>query len=414
MRILVYGLNYAPELTGIGKYSGEMAEWLASMGHEVRVVTAPPYYPEWRIGAGYSQWRYKRESLSDVFVWRCPVWIPSRVTGLRRILHLASFVFSSLPIMLLQTFWRPSVVLTIEPPLMCAPTALMVARLSGAKAWLHVQDFEVDAAFDLGILPPGRLRGWILCAEKWLMQAFDRVSTISPRMLEKLIHKGVPQSKAMLFPNWVNTKVIFPAVSSIAFRNELGLAGNKVVALYSGNMGGKQGLEVVLDAARLAIDDARMVFVLCGDGAAKERLQLEFKELPNVTWLSLQPADRLNELLNLADIHLLPQRADVADLVMPSKLTGMLASGRPVLATARLGTQVAEVVHRCGIVTSPGNAGEMLVALRHLVENSAEREKLGHAARQYAEINLGHDAILGQFESSLLELTQQDYASAEY
>ena len=271
MRILIHGINFSPELTGIGKYSGEMAEWLSAQGHEVRVVTAPPYYPQWRVAEGYSGWRYRRESCDPglprrlhllamtkqwiatsampprnggvgchreaagrgdpvggnevkstglpcrcaprndgVMVFRCPLWVPAKPSGLKRVLHLASFALSSFPIMPSQIFWRPDVVLVIEPPLMGAPVALLVARLSGARAWLHVQDFEVDAAFDLGIIQFRRLRKWVLSIEQWLMRSFDQVSTISPRMLEKLLDKGVASGKAMLFPNWVDTGVIFP------------------------------------------------------------------------------------------------------------------------------------------------------------------------------------------------------------
>ena len=103
MRIVIYGINYSPELTGIGKYSGEMAEWLASRGHEVRVVTAPPYYPQWRIREGFSNiWSKEEKSYTDltfnngsgVLVYRCPLWVPEQPSGFKRLLHLASFAFS--------------------------------------------------------------------------------------------------------------------------------------------------------------------------------------------------------------------------------------------------------------------------------------------------------------------------------
>lgn len=406
-RIVIYVANYKPELTGIGKYSGELAEWFAAKDYDVRVITAPPYYPKWRIADGYSQWRYRQEIVANVSIWRCPVWIPFHVTGAKRVLHLASFALSSFPIMLLQIFWRPQLVMVVEPPLVCAPAALLGARLTGAKAWLHVQDFEVDAAFDLGILSPGWIRDWMLLVERWLMRAFDSVSTISPRMVDKLHLKGIPQSRTILFPNWVDIGSIYPLTGPNAFRRELGIGEDKVVALYSGNMGEKQGLEVVLEAARLAMNEEHILFVLCGDGAAKARLQSEFSGLPNVIWLPLQPEKRLNELLNMADVHLLPQREDVADLVMPSKLTGMLASGRPVVATARPGTQVAQVVCQCGAVTHPGDAQEMLAVLRRLGNDREEREYLGRMARQYAEGRLSHDAILGRFEKELQKLVER-------
>lgn len=405
MRILINGTNCHPEQIGIGKYTGEMAAWLAERGHEVRVVTAPPYYPEWRVAEGYSSWCYRRESVHDYAIVRCPLWVPARPSGLKRLVHLASFALSSFPVMLGQVFWRPDVVIVIEPPLMCAPAGWLAARLSGAKAWLHIQDFEVDAAFDMGILPPGRARRWVLALERWLMCGFDRISTISPKMREKLLDKGIASDIAVLFPNWVDLRQIAPKMDDGRLRQELGIPADKLVALYSGNMGEKQGLEVLLEAARLAQGNVRIQFVLCGDGASRQRLQAAYGDLSNVSWFPLQPADRLNELLNLADVHLLPQRADVADLVMPSKLTGMLASGRPVLATAHAGTQVAEIVAQCGRVTPPGDAAALMRALQQLADAADERAALGRAAREYAEEMLGDDAVLGRFEQALRALT---------
>ena len=108
MRLLIYGINYAPELTGVGKYTAEMAETLAALGHEVRVVTAYPYYPAWKVEAGFSPWRYENESIRGVKVWRCPLWVLNRPSGLKRVLHLASFAISSLPLSLWQgASWRP-------------------------------------------------------------------------------------------------------------------------------------------------------------------------------------------------------------------------------------------------------------------------------------------------------------------
>jgi len=153
VKILIYGVNYAPELTGIGKYTGEMAKWLVEQGHDVRVVTAPPYYPEWQIEKGYSGMRYSKENMHGVDIWHCPLYVPKKPSGLKRMIHLVSFACTSLPVMVRQMFWKPDIMWVVEPPLFCAPTAWAVARLSGGKSWLHVQDFEVDAAFDLGILP---------------------------------------------------------------------------------------------------------------------------------------------------------------------------------------------------------------------------------------------------------------------
>ncbi len=409
MRILILTLNYLPELTGIGKYNGEMADWLAARGHEVRVVAAPPYYPLWRVSQGYSSWRYRRESLGDVDVWRCPLWIPATLSGLKRVVHLFSFFLFSFPVMLFQVFWRPHIILVVEPPLFCAPTGLLVSWLSRARSWLHVQDFEVDAAFDLGVLSSPRLRGIVLRVESWLMRKFDRVSTISGQMITRLGAKGVLPENQILFPNWVDIDHIYPLEFSSTFREQLDIAASSVIFLYSGNMGEKQGLEIVIEAARRLVDRQDIVFVMCGQGAAYHRLRDLADGLQNIHWLPLQPLDRLNDLLNLADVHLLPQRADAADLVMPSKLTGMLASGRPVLATAFDGTQIAEVLEFSGVVVPPGNDDLFIDAIVDLTGNAGQCRQLGKNARNYAVEYLGRDAVLARFEESLQKCVSHKY-----
>ena len=408
MRILIVGINYAPELTGIGKYSGEMAEWLAAAGHEVHIVTAPPYYPEWRVADGYAAWRYGKEvnlpqhrfdkKGGNLVVYRCPIWVPAQPSGLKRLLHLASFALSSLPVMLGQVFWRPHLILVIEPPLFCAPAAWMCARLSGAKAWLHVQDFEVDAAFELGILRALWLRGLVSKLESWLMRRFDRVSTISPNMVRRLIQKNVAQDKTVFFSNWVDIDAIFPLRTPSAMRQQLGIASARTVALYSGNMGEKQGLEIVLESAARLVREDNIQFILCGDGAVRQRLQQQYAGLPNVLWLPLQPLARLNDLLNMANIHLLPQRSGAEDLVMPSKLTGMLASGRPVVATASKGTQIAEALLDCGVVVEPDNVSQFSEAILQLARDAGKCAVLGAKAREYAIRHWARESVLQELD----------------
>lgn len=404
MRILIHGINYAPELTGIGKYTGEMAEWLASQGHKVRVIAAPPYYPEWQIGPGYSATQYYKETVRGVSVWRCPLWVPRKQSTKNRLLHLASFALTSFPAMLAQAFWRPDVVLVIEPPFFCAPMAWWAARLGGAKAWLHIQDFEIDAAFELGFLKSQLLRSLVSAIERWMMRRFDVVSTISRNMVRRLGAKGVDNARQVLFPNWVDADTIFPLSCASSFRSELGIPGDTIIALYSGNMGEKQGLDILLEAAKYLADRQDLLFVLCGEGTEKRRLMDLGKELGNVVFLSLQPAERLNDLLNLADIHLLPQRADAADLVMPSKLLGMCASARPVVATSAQGTELASMMEECGIVVPPGDVKGLVEAIAILAEDGEQRNRLGVAAREYVVSNYGKAHVLAQVEGQLKSL----------
>ena len=411
MRILVYGLNYTPELTGIGKYTGEMASWLAQRGHQVRVVTAPPYYPAWRVREDYRGMRYRTERTpGQPVVYRTPLYVPERPTGIKRVAHLASFMLGSIPVMLRETFWQPELVFTVEPTFFCAPLAFFVAKSAGATCWLHVQDFEVDAAFDLGLLPrEGPVHDVALRIENFFTLAFDRVSGISARMVERACAKGVPANRAVLFPNWVDVDAIYPmdpvANRSNAILQELRSRipdiDSKVILLYSGNMGEKQGLELLAPLAEAFSDDPRVHFVFCGAGAFRERFEMLVEGRPNVTLLPLQPLERLNDLLNAADIHLLPQRTGAADLVMPSRLTGMLASGRPVIATAAPGTQLAQALNGRGIAVPAEDAAALKAAVSRLVEDEPLRLSLGRAAREYAVEHLGKQQVLERFELDL-------------
>ena len=211
MKILLFGINFYPELTGIGKYSGELAAYLVGKGHDVKVISAPPYYPEWHVHEGYSNWLYKKESWSGITVIRCPLWVPAKKNGIQRILHLLTFSLSSLPVAIWQVFWKPDIVLSIAPALTSAPIARLIAILSGSTTWLHLQDLELDAAFGLGIVRSNSaFEKAIRQIEKAIIARFDHISTISLAMRNNIIDKGIPEKKISILPNWVDINFINP------------------------------------------------------------------------------------------------------------------------------------------------------------------------------------------------------------
>jgi putative colanic acid biosynthesis glycosyltransferase WcaI len=396
MKILLYSANFAPEPTGIGKYSGEMAAWLAAQGHEVRVVAAPPYYPVWQVERDYRWPPYRREQWCGVKVWRAPLWVPKSPGGLTRILHLLSFALTSLPLMLRHIFWRPDLVISIAPAFCCAPIALLTARLSGAHSWLHMQDFEVDIAFRMELLRGKLLQHLILAMERSVLRKFDSVSSISSRMVERLLEKGVSRDRVRYFPNWVDTTHIKTVSDGGAYRAQLGIAADAIVVLYSGTLGGKQGLMVIPTAASLLASRKDIVFVVCGDGVMKPEVESASAELPNVLFIPLQPFERLGDLLCTADIHLLPQGRRAADLVLPSKLSGMLASGRPVISTCVRGSELDSIVSKCGLVVAPQDGAALAEGICRLADDAELRLSLGRRARAYAEANFERDKVLGR------------------
>lgn len=402
MKIVLVSLNYSPELTGIGKYNTEMVEWLIAKGHTVTVVTAQPYYPDWKIFKGYSPYKYTIEKTGELTVLRCPLYVPAKPTGMKRLIHLFSFAVTSFPAILRYSSEKPDIVMLTEPPFVCAPSVLFFSWLYKLPAWLHVQDFEVDAAFSMGLLHSTRLRNIILSIERWLMGKFDRISTISHRMIAGLTAKSVSAERQVYFPNWVDTSQIYPANRENSFYKKLDIPDDTIIALYSGNMGNKQGLDIIITAARELQSSCKILFVMCGNGSECQRLKNISADIRNILWLPLQPVDLLNELLNFADIHLLPQSKGVSDIVMPSKLTGILASGRPVIATSDQDTELAKIVHGKGIVTEPGNVKDFIVAIQELACSKQMRDTLGSAAREYAVNTLDYNVVMKILESNLL------------
>jgi colanic acid biosynthesis glycosyl transferase WcaI len=395
MRILVHSINYRPELTGIAKYTTEMCEWFAARGHEVTVVVPPPYYPQWRVEPPYSQWRFSTTNESCVRVRRAPIWIPKRPGGLARVLHTLSFALSSFPILIAESLRRPDIVFAIEPSFLNLPVAWLAARLGGALAWLHIQDFEIDLAYDLGQLRRGR--SIAASIERWVARRFDVVSSISNPMLDRARAKKIARGELFLLPNWVDIENVRPLSEPSVFRSRLGIAEDRIVALYSGSLGAKQGIEMIVEVARLT-SELPIQFVICGEGIATTSLKAAANGLANVQFLPLQQAADLNALLNLADIHLLPQRRRTEGSLLPSKLAGMLASGRPVVAMSPPGSEVAASIDGCGIRVDCGDVEAFSAAIRHLAVGRTERMEMGHRARRRALDRFRQDLILRDLE----------------
>jgi colanic acid biosynthesis glycosyl transferase WcaI len=298
---------------------------------------------------------------------------------------------------------------SIAPSLMSAAAVALAARSVKAASWLHLQDFEVDAAFDLGILRNRRLRAPMLRVERGILRAFDRVSSIAPEMTHRLQSKGVDPRKIREIRNWTDTGDIVPGDRMTDFRHELGLSDRDVVVLYSGTMSNKQGLELIVEAAReVALSHANVKFIMSGEGPHKSELQALAADLRNVRFLALQPDKRFAKLMATADIHVIPQRAEVASSVLPSKLGGIFASGRPVIAMAASGTGLAHEVEGVGVIVPPGDAHALAAAIRGLVANDGMRLDLGRAARLRALERWDREQILSSWNNELGELCDRN------
>ncbi len=409
MRLLIHGYNYAPELTGIGRYTGEMGAWLAARGHQVTVLTGLPYYPEWRVHPAYRNKKWMREWRDGVEVLRSPFYVPIRVTGMKRLLLELSFGLSCL-------FWWPQifsrrwdVVLSICPPLLTAFLPLLLAKRQGIGFMLHFQDLQLEAAKNLGILKHGGLLSVLASLDRFFLQRADMITAISDGMLARLRDNGGPGLRFDLMPNWADLETIRLGSRSNWLRKEFGFS-SEVLVLYAGNMGEKQGLEVILECAAITAGRPDIQYILAGEGATKAHIMesAERRSLKNVLFLPLQPEKRFPLLLAMGDIHIVIQKARVSDLVMPSKLSNIMAAGRPFIATALPGTELARVTEesQAGLLVAPEDRDALAQAILRLADGKALRQDMGKKGRRYAEAHLNRDVILSRLEGFLQGLAR--------
>ncbi|HGH5394007.1 glycosyltransferase WbuB [Raoultella planticola] len=403
MKVLVYGINFSPELTGIGKYTGEMVEWMTDHGVDVHVITAPPYYPEWKISKGYSSIRYKLEN-TRYPIYRCPLYVPREKSTVKRILHLLSFSFTSFFSLLKQTSWKPDYIICIAPTMFCFPGSYFLKKITSSKLMLHIQDYEVDAMLGLGMTKHKQLGLMASAFERWCLRKADIVSTISNSMVDKAVSKGVSKDRILYFPNWSEVErfrnVTEGAIDKIA--SILGVSRTKKIVLYSGNIGEKQGLEIILEVAKMMQSNVNIIFLIVGDGLGKHELEKRCYSLgiTNILFRPLQPYEYLPALLKLADCHLVIQRRGAADSVLPSKLTNILAVGGNSVITADPDTELGKL---CSLY--PGIAinvePESASALASGITESLNLNRENEVASRYAETNLNKNSILGKLIDSL-------------
>jgi colanic acid biosynthesis glycosyl transferase WcaI len=400
IKLMLNSLNYSPELTGIGKYNGEMCPELVKTGFDVTAIVAPPYYPNWQVHKDYSGYWYAQSAEQGVKVTRCPLYVPKNVTTLKRFIHLSTFAISSGLALFSKIFNKPDVVFLVQPTLFCAPSVLLFCKLTGAKSVMHIQDYEVDALFGLGLMGEGKGSRLVKKTERWLMRKFDAVSTISYSMIENAQAKGVATDKIIFFPNWSDTEFVTPYTDGCALKKEWGFSTGDKVILYAGNIGKKQGLEIVLDVAKHYQAQPNLKFVLVGAGAHVDELQqtANSMNLTNVFFKPLQAWARVPEMLVLADIHLVVQKKGAADAVLPSKLTNILSAGGHALVTAEKHTELGKLKEKhSGIYTcvEPECLSSFINGLDELLESDLTSHNA--VARAYADQYLAKDKILDKF-----------------
>ncbi len=381
MRIIVWGINYAPEVTGIGPCNAALCEHLRAAGHEVEMVSTFPYYPAWKKRPEDAGVLYRTDEVNGVPVHRCWHYVPRIVKRWKRIPHEASFVFAStLRVLAMQ---RPDLLIVVSPPLLLGAAAALASWAHGAPFVFHVQDLQPDAAVGLGMLNPGFFTRALYALERFAYRRAGRVSGISRGMIAAFMAKGVPEEKCLLFPNGIR---LSPLPARGGFRQKHGFRDDDFLAVYSGNMGMKQGLDFIVHAAR-SVTDPRIKIVLCGDGADRDRIAWHARDTANVHLLPLLPEDEYRELLADCDVALITQVARSGHAFFPSKLLPALAAERPVLSVADEDSELARALAEsgAGVNVPPGDVPAFVRSLQELSDQPAERIRLARAGRAWIE-----------------------------
>jgi len=399
-RILIHSLFFRPEMTGISKYSGEMTDWLVENGFECTVITAFPFYPYWKIQAPYTNRWYKKEVNEDssLTIYRCPLYVPANPTGMKRIIHEGTFLFTSFFIFFRLLFSkRFDLIISVAPPFHLAFVAFFYRFFKGTKVVHHIQDLQVDMAREMNMIKSKALLTFLERLEKYVIKSADFVSTISLGMTTKIKNKVARE--IVNFPNWANIDHYYPLKDKAELKKEWGFEPEDKVVLYSGSIGEKQGLDQIISVAEVSKANKEIKYVICGTGSYKDHLiaMVEDKKLENVYFLPLQPNESFNRFLNMADLHLIIQKKDAGDLVMPSKLTTMLSIGGVVLATANPGTSLYDTLyhHKIGILVEPENNVALYEAIiAHVNSGSVEQQE---HIRNYAVSNISINGVMSSF-----------------
>lgn len=401
MRVLIYSYNYYPEPIGIAPLMTELAEGLVRLGHEVRVVTGMPNYPQRQIYEGYRDKFYCTETRNGVLIQRSFIWVKPKPSLLDRLLLDGSFVVSSF----FQALrgWRPDVILLTVPPLpVCLPAALL-GTVYNCPIVLNVQDILPEAAVHVGLLRSKTMIRILEGLEKFSYRTAHTISVIADGFVDNLVNKGVPAQKIACIPNWVDTQFIRPLdKEENAFRKAHGLDG-KFVIMYSGNIALTQGLETVVEAAVRLQQHSDIAFVIVGEPGAIAKLQEYCTTcgVTNVHLLPFQPRAKLPEMLAAADVGLIVQKHNVVSFNMPSKTQVLLASGRAIVASVPSTGSAAKAIEksRGGIVVAPENPEALAASVLELYQNPELAERLGYQGRQFAVERYSFEQALSQYES---------------
>lgn len=408
LRLVVLCPHFEPDIAPTGAVMTRIVHELADLGHELHVVTSLPWYREHAIEPGWQGriWRVEHTTWGSITRVH-PFPGKTKRNLLRRAVGFGLFSVIVGWRGLRVGRGRIDGVLAMSPPLTLGLTGRLIATLRRTRLVFNIQDVFPDAAIQTKTISNRA----IIAAARWLervsYERSDSVVLLSDDLLRNVEAKVSPSHRSALhvIPNFVDTDAIRPRNRMTNYRRELGI-GDGVVVMYAGNVGFSQSIELLIAAAR---DIPNIHVVINGDGAARSSLQELARGRENVHFVEYQPIERLSEVLATADIHVVPLRAGLASISVPSKTYSILAAGRPILAAIDLGTEIPRIlaVSGAGLTVPPEDVAQFTAALRRLVDQPDLRADMGDKGRQWVELHASPAAVARAYEALFINDPKQ-------
>lgn len=400
VRILLWVHHYPPDVNSTGLLMSRVFGRLAQEGHRISVITTFPHYEGFRTWPEYRRKIFKRERNKDVTVTRVYSFTSGKKSMSHRLLNYVTFNFCGFVAALLF-LGKHDIVFCTNGSFFSGISGWMLGRLTGAKCVYNLQDLYPEVPISQGELTsPFQIR-LLRAIEQFMYRKADHLAVITPAFLEHLETKGVNPTKATVIPNFVDTNFIRPLPKANPFSAREGLT-EKFVVTHAGNIGYVYDLDSLLESAALLSDIEDLVVLIVGDGVARRSLIAKVEELRlrNVKFLPFQPVEDLPYLRAASDVQVSLYKADSGKYSMPSKVYEIMASGRPLLASADRDTDIWHLVEStdCGVCVDPGEPKGLAEAIVRLREDVEERRAMGRRGRAEAERNYSIESVAHQYQ----------------
>lgn len=386
-----------------------IVEELAGHGHELHVVTSLPWYQHHRVDPEWTGGWVRHEPTAWGTITRVhPFPGDDKSNLVRRAWGFVGFTALALIAALRAGGWlrRTDVVLAMSPPLTLGLAGWVAGVARRGRLVFNVQDIFPDAAVRTGAISNRRVIRAAAALERFTYRRAAAVTVLSDDLRDNVVAKLPARDVARVhvIPNFVDTDLIRPGGRVTAYRAELGFDDRPLV-LYAGNVGFSQSLDLVVAAARACPD---LGFVVNGDGAARTELERSARGVANIRFVGYQPAARLPEVLASGDIHVVPLRAGLGDVSVPSKAYSSLAAGRPVVAAIDPGTEIPRLLATAGagVSVTPDDVDAFVAAIRALADDPDRRAELGRAGRTWV-VDQASPRAVGAAYAALFEAVRR-------